>query len=133
MSTLCWAWPEGFCANLELLFILELVIFIDWSDNNKKEKNIEKKGQKYLFLWNNKTLKSSFFQNKGLKSFNHKMMINLMELWKLIKKLNNKWKEILKTIKIGGSLRCHLVSIISDTYVSSTFLWLSNEIIPQSS
>lgn len=50
------------------------------------------------------------------------MMINLMELWKLIKKLNNKWKEILKTIKIGGSLRCHLVSIISDTYVSSTFL-----------
>lgn len=61
------------------------------------------------------------------------MMINLMESWKLIKKLSNKWKEILKTIKIGGSLKSHLVSIISDTYVSSSFLWLSNETIPQSS
>lgn len=60
------------------------------------------------------------------------MMINLMESEKLIKKLNNKWEEILKTIKIGGSLKCHLVPITSDTYVSSSFLWLPNEKIPQS-
>ena len=50
------------------------------------------------------------------------MMINMMESGKLIKKLNNKWKGILKTIKIEGSLKYHLVPIISDTYVSFSFL-----------
>lgn len=55
----------------------------------------------------------------------------MMESGKLIKKLNNKCREILKTVKRGGSLKCHLVPIISDTYVSSSFLWLPNEAVPQ--
>ena len=45
-----------------------------------------------------------------------------MKSWMLTKKLNNKWKGILKTIKIGGYLKCHFVPIISDTYVSFSLL-----------
>lgn len=43
-----------------------------------------------------------FFLKMKFKSFIYEMIINMMNLKRLIKKLSNKWKEVLGSIEIRG-------------------------------